>query len=158
MKKADDSLIIAHGCQFPDPIMVPGAMGIVASIEIDRDFAVHEAIKGSTVPNFYLHNPFFFSISRVFLHVITERGRQVVRKYLQQCEDLNLANCSSYIVTTGEARTELCRFSDEQKIDLVFVGQRGIGPMNRLLLGSFSQYMLDHAKCSVLLVKKEPIH
>jgi nucleotide-binding universal stress UspA family protein len=37
--------------------------------------------------------------------------------------------------------------------DLVVVGSRGLGAVRRLLLGSVSEKVLQHAPCSVMIVK-----
>lgn len=40
-----------------------------------------------------------------------------------------------------------------ERADLVVVGARGLGPVDRLLVGSVSERVLQHARCSVLVVK-----
>jgi len=40
-----------------------------------------------------------------------------------------------------------------ERADLVVVGARGLGPIDRLLVGSVSERVLHHAGCAVLVVK-----
>jgi nucleotide-binding universal stress UspA family protein len=50
---------------------------------------------------------------------------------------------------TGE---ELASFGDE--VDLLVVGSRGYGPMRRLVLGSTSDYLERHARCSLVVLPR----
>jgi nucleotide-binding universal stress UspA family protein len=50
----------------------------------------------------------------------------------------------------GEAIVEAAR---EGKYDLVVVGHRGKGGLATLLLGSVAKHVIDHAPCSVLVVR-----
>jgi len=42
------------------------------------------------------------------------------------------------------------------RVDLVAVGSRGLGPYKGYLLGSVSDHVVNHARCSVLLAKTPP--
>ena len=50
---------------------------------------------------------------------------------------------------TGE---ELAAFGDD--VDILLVGSRGYGPMRRLVLGSTSDYLERHARCSLLVLPR----
>jgi nucleotide-binding universal stress UspA family protein len=50
---------------------------------------------------------------------------------------------------TGE---ELAEFGDE--VDLLMAGSRGYGPLKRLVLGSTSDYLERHARCSLLVLPR----
>lgn len=50
---------------------------------------------------------------------------------------------------TGE---ELARFGDD--VDLLIAGSRGYGPVRRLVLGSTSDYLQRHARCSLLVLPR----
>lgn len=52
----------------------------------------------------------------------------------------------------GLAGEELASFSDE--IDLLIVGSRGYGPVKRLVLGSTSNYLQRHARCSLIVLPR----
>ena len=52
----------------------------------------------------------------------------------------------------GLAGEELAAFSD--KVDILVVGSRGYGPVKRLVLGSTSDYLQRHARCSLLVLTR----
>ena len=53
----------------------------------------------------------------------------------------------------GETIVEMARAC---RVDLVAVGSRGLGPYKGYLLGSVSDHVANHARCSVLLAKTPP--
>ena len=56
------------------------------------------------------------------------------------------------VVRTGVPAREI--LAAAKTADLVVLGARGLGPVDRLLLGSVSERVLHHAPCSVLIVKQ----
>jgi nucleotide-binding universal stress UspA family protein len=52
----------------------------------------------------------------------------------------------------GLAGEELAAFGDE--LQLLIVGSRGYGPMKRLILGSTSEHLQRHARCSLLVLPR----
>jgi nucleotide-binding universal stress UspA family protein len=57
------------------------------------------------------------------------------------------------IVVEGHPADQILATIAEQKIDLVMMGSRTPSPMERFLVGSASQTVLNHAPCSVLIVR-----
>jgi nucleotide-binding universal stress UspA family protein len=55
-------------------------------------------------------------------------------------------------VAFGLVGEELAAFGDE--LDLLVVGSRGYGPWQRLVLGSTSNYLQRHARCSLLVLPR----
>jgi len=52
----------------------------------------------------------------------------------------------------GLAGEELAAFGDQ--VDVLVVGSRGYGPVKRLVLGSTSDYLQRHARCSLLVLPR----
>jgi nucleotide-binding universal stress UspA family protein len=52
----------------------------------------------------------------------------------------------------GLAGEELAAFSKD--VDLLVVGSRSYGPVKRLVLGSTSDYLERHARCSLLVLPR----
>ena len=59
----------------------------------------------------------------------------------------------STVVEEGDPAKVLIREAENWKADAIFVGPRGAGRMERLLLGSVSKAVLAHAPCTVEVVR-----
>ncbi len=54
---------------------------------------------------------------------------------------------------TGSPAVVILDFASANDIDLIIMGSRGLGIVKGVLLGSVSQYIVEQAKCPVLVVK-----
>ncbi|MBQ1511568.1 MAG: universal stress protein [Selenomonadaceae bacterium] len=54
---------------------------------------------------------------------------------------------------TGSPAVVILDFAASNDIDLIVMGSRGLGLVKGVLLGSVSQYIVEQAKCPVLVVK-----
>ena len=59
----------------------------------------------------------------------------------------------SEMVVSGDPREVIIAEADRWNADSIFVGARGLGRMERLLLGSVSTYVVNHAHCTVEVVR-----
>jgi nucleotide-binding universal stress UspA family protein len=59
------------------------------------------------------------------------------------------------VVKQGDPAQEIIKYSCDLGSNLIVMGNRGLGTFNKILLGSVSQQVLTHSKCSVLIVKKK---
>jgi nucleotide-binding universal stress UspA family protein len=53
----------------------------------------------------------------------------------------------------GSAQGAIARVAEEENVDLIIVGSRGMGSVQRLLMGSVSDAVVHHAHCPVLVVR-----
>lgn len=62
-------------------------------------------------------------------------------------------------VLIGSPRAAILEESEHWQADLIVVGSHGYGPWQRFLLGSVSQAVVSHSKCSVEVVRcSEPVN
>jgi nucleotide-binding universal stress UspA family protein len=62
------------------------------------------------------------------------------------------------IVAEGNPSQQILDLLETEKFDLTVLGTHGLGPVMRLLLGSTSEHVLDHAPTSVLIVPRHDDH
>lgn len=62
---------------------------------------------------------------------------------------------ATYDTTTlrGEPGPEIVRHAQEQGVDLIVMGSRGLSPLRQMLLGSVSSHVLHDAPCSVTVAR-----
>ena len=63
---------------------------------------------------------------------------------------------ANWNVVDGDPRDMILAEAELSNADAIFVGARGLGRMERLLLGSVSSYVLTHAPCTVEVVRAAP--
>ncbi len=78
-------------------------------------------------------------------------GEAVLQQAAQQCEAAGIA-CETRL-ELGAARETICAIAKAENVDLVVLGSRGLGTVERLMLGSVSDYVVHHAPCPVMVVR-----
>ncbi|KAL2530632.1 Adenine nucleotide alpha hydrolase-like superfamily protein [Forsythia ovata] len=53
----------------------------------------------------------------------------------------------------GDAREKLCESIDSIPLDFLIMGNRGLGKLRRVIMGSVSNYVVNNASCPVTVVK-----
>jgi nucleotide-binding universal stress UspA family protein len=76
-------------------------------------------------------------------------------KIVERCKEM--ANKSGVNINTvlleGDPAFEIMGYSDREKFDLIIIGSRGMGKFKEMIIGSVSNKVLHHAKCSIMLVR-----
>ena len=57
------------------------------------------------------------------------------------------------VVSQGDVALSITTYARTGNFDLIVIGTRGLGRFKEIVLGSISNKVLQHAKCSVLIVK-----
>jgi nucleotide-binding universal stress UspA family protein len=57
------------------------------------------------------------------------------------------------VIVEGDPASNITNYAQKENIDLIIIGSRGLGRFKEMMLGSVSNKVLHHAKCSVLIVK-----
>jgi len=54
---------------------------------------------------------------------------------------------------TGKPGEVICQVADETSAVMIITGTRGLGKMRRTILGSVSDYLVNHATCPVMVIR-----
>jgi nucleotide-binding universal stress UspA family protein len=92
----------------------------------------------------YLDRKEYLVLLRKFGERTLEKSRKIALKHEVK---------SKQVLKVGKPTNEIINYSKNENIDLIVVGSRGLGKIAKLLLGSVSNRLANHAKCSVLIVK-----
>lgn len=82
---------------------------------------------------------------------LNENGRRILAT-----TDVKTKEAGIKAVTTllyGSPAEEIISFAEKEDVDLIVIGDRGLGSLTRFFLGSVSNKVSRHAPCPVLIVK-----
>ncbi|XP_009356255.1 universal stress protein YxiE [Pyrus x bretschneideri] len=96
------------------------------------------------------------SSSQEFVNCSQESHRKFALALLEKAKQI----CASRgvnaetVTEVGDPKAAICDAVKKHGIKLLIVGERGLGKIQRAILGSVSDYCVQYAKCPVLVVKK----
>lgn len=82
---------------------------------------------------------------------ILDVSKAELEKYKDEYNDSGVIMETDYIV--GNVSKEILNYADDKDIDLIVMGNRGLGAFSRTILGSVSNKVVNGSHCSVLVVK-----
>lgn len=92
-----------------------------------------------------------------FEHLVTtlrNAGQSVIDSALKTLKDAGQQSLDvTSEMTQGPPAQAILEEAEKWGADLIVMGSRGLGTFNRLLLGSVSNTVVHHAKCSVEIVR-----
>lgn len=83
---------------------------------------------------------------------IEERERDIIGKQLRDVMESSHVKIEIHW-RRGDPRHEIVQIAEDLDVDVVVVGSRGHGSVSRLLLGSVSSFVVEHAPVSTLVVR-----
>ena len=85
---------------------------------------------------------------------LDEYNEQNRHKFVREEEAVKSSGIA-YNVTIeyGEAGKIIAKYANDNDVDLIVLGRRGLTAMQEMVFGSVSTYVMKHVNCSCLLVK-----
>jgi nucleotide-binding universal stress UspA family protein len=83
-----------------------------------------------------------------------KKGLALLRSYTNRATAEGLE--TEFTQTVGNPGKMICDMAQNWEADLIVIGRRGHSGWNELVLGSVSNYVLHHARCSVFIVQGQP--
>jgi nucleotide-binding universal stress UspA family protein len=83
--------------------------------------------------------------------------REGVQKTVSRAqEQAKAANAKVDIVVeeSPSPADAICKYAEKNGFDLIVIGNKGAGAVERFLIGSVSSQVVSHSHCSVMVVKK----
>ena len=82
---------------------------------------------------------------------LEQEGRQILSQASQALKASGAR--TKTVLLKGDPAEEILRYAENEKIDLIVAGSRGLSQVKSWLMGSVSRKLVHYAKCSVLIVK-----
>jgi len=84
-----------------------------------------------------------------------KKAKDVGRRLVKQCAQhlIQVGFTAEPICKIGEPAEIIMKVASKQKADLIVMGAKGLGAIDRVLLGSVSMRVLQYANCPVLVVR-----
>jgi nucleotide-binding universal stress UspA family protein len=106
---------------------------------------LEEAITGGVMGKFY----------EKAINLARKSAEDIIRDAAQVINTKNSSLSVTTIAVDGSPKNAILNEAETYGADLIVVGSQGQGAFSSILLGSVSQYVTTHAKCSVLIVKEK---
>lgn len=86
---------------------------------------------------------------------VTETAKKTLDKYVEEAKQQGLTNVN-YTIEYGAPKTIIARdVPNEMNADLIMIGATGLNAVERLLIGSVTEYVTRTAVCDVLVVRTD---
>ena len=99
-------------------------------------------------PSLYIYSPKIMEKVRADYEI-------AYTKILERCKEM--ADKSGININTvlieGDPASKIIGYSEMEKFDIIIIGSRGMGQFKEMILGSVSNKVIHHAKCSVMVVR-----
>ena len=134
-------------------ILVPVDGSESSDRAIDKAIALAQAC-GSKIDFLYVANINQLAInaclSDAILDAVTKAGNVILDRALEKVpKEIKSEGFSE----TGSPAVVILDFAAAENSDMIVMGSRGLGIVKGVLLGSVGQYIVEQAKCPVLVVK-----
>lgn len=96
---------------------------------------------------------YFTSVDETMLNETSEAAEETLIDYARRAKEAELSHVTP-IIQHGLPKTLIAsEIPTEYDIDLIILGATGLNAVERLLVGSVSEYVVRHALCDVLIVR-----
>lgn len=122
------------------------------------DYAIHYANREKGAQMLFLHviepaekREIFYRGRAVSLPPEPEEIRSEFESFIKDRTDKAGVGIPglSVVVRSGSPYDQIVRFAEEENADIIMIGHRGLGNLQRFFLGSVAAKVVAHAPCSV---------
>lgn len=80
------------------------------------------------------------------------KGLRLLEYFVNKCHETGIA-CEAWI-RRGDPKEVICHEVKRVRPDMLVVGSRGLGPFQRVFVGTVSEFCVKHAECPVITIKR----
>lgn len=85
----------------------------------------------------------------------TEMAKESLKEYAESAQKSGVTSIDT-IIEYGSPKGIIAKqIPEEKQVDLIMLGATGLNAVERLFIGSVSEYVIRHAKCDVLIVRTD---
>ncbi|PON52502.1 Universal stress protein [Parasponia andersonii] len=81
------------------------------------------------------------------------RGLHLLEYFVDKCHEIGIG-CEAWI-KKGDPKEVICHEVKRTQPDFLVVGSRGLGPFQRVFVGTVSEFCVKHAECPVITIKRK---
>ncbi|KAH7851553.1 hypothetical protein Vadar_013286 [Vaccinium darrowii] len=81
------------------------------------------------------------------------KGLHLLEYFVNRCHEIGVP-CEAWI-KRGDPKEVICHEVNRVQPDLLVVGSRGLGPFQRVFVGTVSEFCAKHAECPVITIKRK---
>ncbi|XP_072964905.1 universal stress protein A-like protein [Typha angustifolia] len=81
------------------------------------------------------------------------RGLHLLEYFVGRCHQIGIS-CAAWI-RKGDPKEVICSEVKRVQPDMLVVGSRGLGPFQRVFVGTVSEFCVKHADCPVITIKRK---
>lgn len=82
------------------------------------------------------------------------RGIHLLEYFVNRCHEIGVV-CQAWIMM-GDPKEVICHEVKRLRPDFLVVGSRGLGPFQKVFVGTVSEFCWKHAECPVITIKRKP--
>lgn len=94
----------------------------------------------------------YYTMSESMLKMRTEYATSMLNSIVETLDCAGVQTEQKIVV--GDVNAKIIEAAAEGHYDLIIMGHRGLNPIQRFFIGSVAKRVLEHAPCSVLIVRK----
>ncbi|KRL61852.1 universal stress protein [Latilactobacillus fuchuensis] len=95
------------------------------------------------------------SFDSAMVEQVTETAKKTMNEYIVTANDLGLKDVD-FSIEYGAPKSLIAKeIPEKKKIDLIMIGATGLNAVERLLIGSVTEYVTRTAVCDVLVVRTD---
>ena len=122
---------------------------------LTTQFTLQKTDANITAMNVIENPPTVYVESQKAANDLLAKFREESANILDKCKQIAEKNDVKIetVMGEGDAASTIVGYAQKGDFDTVIIGRRGLGRFKEMMLGSISNKVLHHAKCTVMIVK-----